>query len=81
MKREDLKPGDRIRWGYNHCIGRYYHWVIKCGVFVGIVKHTPKYKVGNFLRPQLAIVKFDGNKGISRIPIKDLAPILTKETP
>lgn len=47
-----MKSGDRIKWG------------VKRGEYIGMIRHTCKYKG----RHQLAMVQFDGNKRVSRVP-------------
>lgn len=47
-----MKSGDRIKWG------------VKYGKYIGQIRHTVKYKG----RHQLAMVQFDGNKRVSRVP-------------
>jgi len=58
-----MKSGDRIKWGK------------KYGKYIGQIRHTVKYKG----RHQLAMVQFDGNKRVSRVPHCELELIEDKE--
>jgi hypothetical protein len=63
-----LVSGDRISWQYiHHLNSRSSVEKIKYGVYFGKVKHTV-----HWLGKSLAIVQFDGNKRVSRIPIAEL---------
>ena len=42
-------------------------WLKKAGTFIGKIKHTVKYN-----GPQMACVRFDGNKTLSNVPLKEL---------
>ena len=42
-------------------------WKNKIGDYIGLIKHTQRYK-----GEQLAMVKFVGNRKVSRVPYKDL---------
>lgn len=65
---EKLKSGDRITWIYTHHFNSKSQALrVKKGEYIGFVKHTIKYD-----GDQLAIVQFDGNKGMSRIPLYKL---------
>lgn len=60
-----MKSGDRIKWKYVHHLNARSEKVkIKRGVYIGLIRHTSKYKG----RHQLAMVQFDGNKRVSRVP-------------
>ncbi len=41
--------------------------MMKHGEYIGLIKHTCRYD-----GPQLAMVKFQGNKGVSRVPVFEL---------
>jgi len=60
-----MKSGDRIKWEYIHHLNNRSKVVkVKCGEYIGMIRHTSKYKG----RHQLAMVQFDGNKRVSRVP-------------
>lgn len=63
-----MKPGDRIIWGYVHHLNRRSKLVrVKHGTFVNEVRHSFTYG-----GRQMAIVQFDNNKGVSRVPLQTL---------
>ena len=63
-----LESGTRIRWQYiHHLNGKSRVNIIKFGVYYGKVKHTVRWN-----GKSLAIVQFDGNKHVSRVPIEEL---------
>jgi len=71
-----MKAGDRIQWEYIHHLNSRSKVVkTKCGVYIGQIRHTVKYKG----RHQLAMVQFDGNKRVSRVPHCELELIEDKE--
>lgn len=61
----EFKKGDRICWNYlHHFNSKSRAMRTKHGVFLGVVKHRAKYyQTGE----QLCTVKFDGNKGTTRV--------------
>jgi len=60
----EIKVGDRVRWEYEHCIGRSYHTVVKRGV------------VKRFTRDgRRAVVRFDSNRTDSYVPLRDLVAV------
>jgi len=62
---EDMKL---IAWTYRHALNsRSRVQRTKGGVYYGKVKHTARYD-----GKQLAIVKFNGNKRVSRVPFGEL---------
>ncbi len=68
MKRKEVVCGGRVKWEYT----RYYFQgvvgdCVKYGTLQKLVKHTHKYKGA-----QLAIIFFDGNQSLSRVPIHKL---------
>ena len=63
----DMKPGARIKWIFKHWTGSAFTWRVKKGEYIGTVKHTKRYS-----GPCLAVVKFDGNKGVSRVPLIEI---------
>ena len=72
MSKEKLKAGDRIKWQYAHSLnGRSSVLIAKFGEYCGKIKHTVRYKSIS----QMAAVQFDGNKGVSKIPIEELEKI------
>ena len=65
---EKLKSGDRITWIYTHHFNsKSRARRLKTGSYIGLIKHSVRYEGG-----QLAMVQFDGNKGVSRIPLYKL---------
>ena len=63
-----FRYGDRIEWRYRHYLNSRSSLVkIKRGEFLGLCKHTRRYE-----GVQLAYVKFDGNKGRSKVPVSEL---------
>jgi hypothetical protein len=67
----EFKYGDRVVWSY--FIGRFGRRVMqtKEGDFAGYVRHTRRYFT-DCNRSQLALVGFDGNCRVSRVPVRDL---------
>ena len=64
-----LEIGDRIYWrNVHHLRTGHDRGLVKCGLFLGLVKHTISFKGSK----QMAIVRFDGNKGHSRVPFDEL---------
>ncbi len=61
-----MNSGDRIKWSYRHFLNRKSSFVrTKYGVYIRLVKHpTPP----DARWPQCAVVRFDGNKRVSRVP-------------
>ncbi len=65
---EKLKAGDRIRWIYLHHFNSTSQSLrAKTGKYIGLVKHTIRYD-----GEQFALVWFDGNKTMSRVPLYKL---------
>lgn len=65
---DGLKTGDRIEWNYYHHTNRKTNFLrTKHGVFIGPVRDRPFV-----FSTTRAIVRFDGNKTVSRVPVKDL---------
>ena len=64
--------GDRVRWGYDHCLGRNYTWIEKVGTLLSRVKHSRSYMNSLPLRQQMVRVHFDGNKNPSTVPLDDI---------
>lgn len=63
-----LKYGDRIKWIYiHHFNSKSRVRGIKRGKYIGEIRHTIRHK-----GEELAMVKFDNNKGVSRVPISEL---------
>jgi len=63
-----MKTGDIVRWNYTHHLNSSSSTEIeKTGVFYGKIKHTVRYR-----GPQLACVKFKGNKNTSNVPLEEL---------
>ncbi|MES0445044.1 MAG: hypothetical protein ABUJ92_00725 [Desulfobacterales bacterium] len=68
MNVEGIKSGDRVSWMYRHHLNsRSSTAKTKHGDYYGKIKHTYRYD-----GPQLAVVKFDGNKRASRVPFEEL---------
>ena len=57
----------RIKWQYVHCLGRNSTIRVKTGHFIRLVKHRKPYQ-----KKAKAIVKFDGNKNNSVVPVNEL---------
>lgn len=67
-----FKVGDRIKWQYNHHLNSKSYFVnVKTGVFIRIIKHREHWKHHCC---DIAVVKFDGNKNPSRVPLDELRP-------
>jgi hypothetical protein len=63
-----FRYGDRVIWKYLHFTNSSTSFIrTKHGEFKGNIKHTVKHK-----GKQMACVKFDGNKTISKIPLYEL---------
>jgi len=57
-----------IAWTYWHSLNSKSRTQrTKSGVYYGKVRHTDRYR-----GPQLAVVKFQGNKRTSRVPFSEL---------
>lgn len=64
-KEFQMRSGDRIKWSYLHSLNnRSKITRVKHGEYIGLIRHTSKYKG----RHQLAMVQFDGNETVSRVP-------------
>ncbi len=66
-----MKSGDRIKWRYTHYNGgksAVRH--AKYGEFIGLIRHTKRHA-----GQQLAMVAFDGNKRVSRVPLSELITV------
>lgn len=64
---DDIKSGCSVTYFYtttNSCIPWHNIFKRKFGVFIRKVKHTCRYS-----GEQMAYVKFDGNRTISKVPI------------
>ena len=71
MSRLELKRGDFIVWSYWHSLNsKTGLYRTKTGVFIGLINHTTTYIMKGGV--QLAMVKFNGNKGVSRVPYFEL---------
>ena len=57
-----IKSGDKVQWRYKHFNRNSSVVITQTGTFLGLIKHTEKYK-----GLQLAKVLFDGNKYPSKI--------------
>lgn len=82
---EPFKHRERIRWTYTHAVGRNRFRRTKDGIFV-VMKLEKHYNTwGPYQRStRLAKVQFDGNSGMSVVPVSELRSIehphlLTKE--
>jgi len=63
-----MEYGERIKWTYKHFVNAKSSTLrTKRGSFEGLVRHTKTY---NGL--QMAIVRFDGNKRQSNVPMSEL---------
>ncbi len=68
-----MKQGDKVEWTYKHHLNsRSYTLITKTGILIEI---TGKIKNTKYVSGTHAKVKFNGNKGVSVVPIKDLKPI------
>lgn len=66
-----MKAGDKIAWTYTHHLNsRSRTQRTKYGEYYGEVRHTVRYD-----GPQLAVVKFRGNKRVSKIPVDELMEV------
>jgi len=64
-----IKSGDRVFWTYIHHFNSKSSVIkVKAGEYYGRIKHTIRYKG----QQPLAMVLFDGNKRLSRVPIDEL---------
>lgn len=63
--------GNRIKWSREYDTGFEYETVTKLGDYYGKIKHTCKHWRKRE-SVQMAIVKFDSNKGYSRVPFDEL---------
>lgn len=67
-----MKNGDRIQWTYEHHLNsRSSVMRTKVGVLIGT---TGSVKNDRYVSGSIAIVHFDGNKGVSKVPYKDIVP-------
>lgn len=65
---EKLKNGSRISWSYRHHLNSNSSTVIeKRGIYICRTRHTYRYR-----GDQMAYVHFDGNKGYSKVPLREL---------
>ena len=67
-----MKISNKIAWSYWHSLSSKSRSIrTKTGIYLGKVKHTRKYwsKVG---AEQMCIVKFYGNKKVSRVPYDEI---------
>jgi len=55
-----MNNGDRVKWRYQHCLGRAYTTITKKGTFIKEQKNG------------YALVQFEGNKNPSRVLAKSL---------
>lgn len=63
-----MKYGDRIEWTYRHFVNSKSSTMrTKRGTFEGLIKHTARHKGS-----QMAVVRFEGNKRQSKIPLIEL---------
>jgi hypothetical protein len=63
-----IKSGTRIRWQYiHHLNGKSRVNRIKFGVYLRKVYHSERWN-----GKPLAIVQFNGNKHVSKVPIEEL---------
>ena len=66
-----MKYGDIVSWSYTHHFNSRSKAVrTKFGVYLGKVKHTKSYQ-----GKQLAMVHFDSNKTISKVPVDELKEV------
>lgn len=65
-----FEKGDRIVWLYEHQIGRSRFLRAKRGVYIRSV--NPKGRIKGTGHTHYAMVLFDGNKSLSKIPKSDL---------
>ena len=63
---------DEVLWTYWHVIGGNGHWVTKRGMYLGMVKRRTD-------GPELARLRFYGNKTVSRIPPCELTLVPLRE--
>lgn len=69
-EKKDFENGDRIVWHYEHALGGgSYKIRAKVGKFIVVMKDAVSYS-GDLM----ARVKFDGNKGYSKVPLHELQP-------
>lgn len=62
----------RVTWQYRHHYNSKSNAIrVKTGEYFGKIKHTIRYN-----GEQLAIVLFDGNKRISKVPMSELKRII-----
>lgn len=65
-----FRKHDRVQWSFEKPLNHKSSTTItKRGVYYGKVRHTYRYN-----GPQLAIVQFDGNKRVSKVPYYELEP-------
>lgn len=66
-----MKYGDKIQWRFRHHYNsKSSSLKIRTGIFIGLIKHTKRYN-----GDQLAMVQFERNERVSRVPFKDLEGI------
>ena len=66
-----MRYGDIVSWSYTHHFNSRSKAVrAKFGIYLGKVKHSKNYQ-----GEQLAMVHFNGNKSISKVPIDELKEI------
>lgn len=67
MAMNPLQPNEPILYDYEHSLnGKSKTIITKHGVFIRKVKHPRKYWT-IYHRKQMAVVKFNGNQGESRV--------------
>jgi hypothetical protein len=67
-----FERGDKIKWQYNHFLNSKQHTLrVKQGVFIRVIKTKNKF-LSDWTSTKKAIVKFDGNKGFSKVNITEL---------
>ena len=60
----NFKTGDLISWEYNHYFNGHSHTKkTKHGEYLGLIKYT---------KNKIALVKFQGNKSNSKVPLSEL---------
>lgn len=65
----------RVSWQYTHSLNSKSKVErVKYGTYWGLIRHTVRHR-----GPQLAVVRFDGNKRVSKVPLAELKQIETEE--
>ena len=68
MEAFKIPPGVRVSWQYTHHLNHASSVErVKVGIFHRLVRHSDKHQ-----GPQLAAVKFDDNRTVSKVPALEL---------